>query len=298
MEEHVTLPRPTLVLDSPSLLYRAFFALPATIRDPQGKPVNAVRGYLDMVSHLVRTRLPETVIHTFDENWRPPFRVAAYDGYKSTRRPDPPDLPPQLALLLEVLAAAGMHVADAVGYEADDVIGTLTTQATAQRPMEIVTGDRDLLQLVRDPDVAVLFTVKGVKDLRRFDEAEVEQAYGVPPRLYVDLATLRGDSSDGLPGIAGIGAKTAASLLSTHGSLRAVRDATSVTPRIRQALQGQSAYLDAMETVVPVARDVDVRMSERGEPDHDTLQRLATERALRGTIERLQAALALIVPRD
>jgi 5'-3' exonuclease len=287
-------PRPTLLLDSPSLLYRAFFALPATIRDPQGRPVNAVRGYLDMVSHLLRTRLPAGVVHTFDNDWRPAFRVAAYPGYKSTRRPDPPELPPQFELLLDVLAAAGLPVADAEGYEADDVIGTLAVRATAVHPVEVVTGDRDLLQLVRDPEVAVLFTVKGVKDLRRFDEAEVEAAHGVPPRLYPDLATLRGDPSDGLPGIAGIGPKTATTLLREHGSLDAVLTAGNLTPRVGAALREQAGYLQAMRTVVPVATDVTVRISDQREPDHDALQRFATERALRGSVERLEAAMALI----
>jgi 5'-3' exonuclease len=285
---------PTLVLDSPSLLYRAFFALPATIRDPQGRPVNAVRGYLDMVSLLMRTRLPSGLVNTFDADWRPAFRVAAYAGYKAARRPDPPELPHQLALLLEVLEAAGLPVADAAGYEADDVIGTLAVKATDAAPIEVVTGDRDLLQLVRDPEVAVLFTVKGVKDLRRFDEAEVEAAYGVPPRLYADLATLRGDSSDNLPGVPGIGPKTATTLLATHGSLAALRQATDVSPRLHAALQAQSDYLDAMGTVVPVATDVDIRMSTPHPPDHEALQRFAEERALRGSIERLEAAMALI----
>lgn len=289
-----TPPRPTLVLDSPSLLYRAFFALPASIRDAQGRPVNAVRGYLDMVAHLIRSRLPRTVVHVFDNDWRPAYRVAAYPGYKADRRPDPPELPPQLDLLHEVLRAAGLPVAEAEGYEADDAIGTLAAGASAAQPIEIVTGDRDLLQLVRDPAVALLFTVKGVKDLRRFDEAEVEQAYGVPPRLYADLATLRGDSSDGLPGIAGIGPKTAASLLATHGSLDALRGAGDVTPRIRQALEQQSGYLDAMRVVVPVAGDCEVRTSEQRPPDHDALQRLAAERALKGSVDRLEAAMALI----
>ncbi len=289
-----TAPHPTLVLDSPSLLYRAFFALPATIRDARGRPVNAVRGYLDMVAHLIRSRLPRTVIHTFDNDWRPAFRVAAYPGYKADRRPDPPELPPQLDLLHEVLAAAGLPVADAEGYEADDVIGTLATRATGEQPVEIVTGDRDLLQLVRDPAVAVLFTVKGVKDLRHFDEAEVERAYGVPPRLYAELATLRGDSSDGLPGIAGVGPKTAAALLARHGSLAALRNAGDLTPRVAQALHDQSDYLDAMARVVPVATDCEVRISRQRPPDHDTLQRLAAERALQGSVDRLEAAMALI----
>ncbi|HZS16112.1 MAG TPA: 5'-3' exonuclease [Candidatus Dormibacteraeota bacterium] len=286
--------RPALVLDSPSLFYRAFFALPISIRDPQGHPVNAVRGYLDMVSNMVRSRLPRSVLHVFDNDWRPAFRVAAYPGYKATRRPDPPDLPPQLDLLHEVLAAAGQPVADAEGYEADDVIGCLAARASAAEPIEVVTGDRDLLQLVRDPAVAVLFTVKGVKELRRFDEAEVEAAYGVPPRLYADLATLRGDTSDGLPGVAGVGPKTAATLLATHGSLDALRVADDVSPRIHQALQAQSDYLDAMRSVVPLPTDVPIRRTEPRPPDHDALQRLAEERALRGSIERLEAAIALL----
>ncbi len=288
------MPTPRLLLDSPSLLYRAFFALPASIRDPQGRPVNAVRGYLDMCSHLLRSRLPSGVVHTFDNDWRPAFRVAAYPGYKADRRPDPPDLPPQFDLLLEVLAAAGLPVADAAGYEADDVIGTLATAATAEQPVEVVTGDRDLLQLVRDPAVAVLFTVKGVKDLRHFDEATVAAHYGVPAQLYTDFAILRGDASDGLPGVQGVGPKTAATLLATHGSLDALLTAEDVSPRVHAALREQADYLHAMRTVVPVATDVAVRISERREPDHDELQRLATERALRGSVDRLEAAIALL----
>jgi 5'-3' exonuclease len=124
----------------------------------------------------------------------------------------------------------------------------------------------------------------------------VEQAYGVKPHQYVDLATLRGDSSDGLPGIAGIGPKTAAELIRKHGSLEAVRTArpTDLTPRIRSALIAQSDYLDAMRIVVPVATDVDIRMSEQRPPDHETLQRLAEEHALKGSVDRLEAAMELI----
>ena len=287
-------PRPRLLLDSPSLLYRAFFALPVSIRDPQGQSVNAVRGYLDMCSNIVRDHRPAQVVHVFDADWRPAFRVAAYAGYKAARRPDPPELPPQLDMLLDVLAATGMPVASAPGYEADDAIGTLAARATASDPVEVVSGDRDLLQLVRDPAVAVLFIVKGVKDLRRYDEAEVEARYGIPPRLYADFAILRGDPSDGLPGIAGVGPKTAATLLATHGSLDALLHATDVSPRVRAALEQQADYLRAMHTVVPVAIDAPVAITDATPPDHERLAELSRTHALRGSMDRLVSALELL----
>jgi len=287
-------PRPRLLLDSPSLLYRAFFALPVSIRDGQGRSVNAVRGYLDMCSNIVRGHRPAHVVHVFDADWRPAFRVAAYAGYKAARRPDPPELPPQLDMLLEVLAASGMPVASAPGLEADDAIGTLAARATASGPVEVVSGDRDLLQLVRDPAVAVLFIVKGVKDLRRYDEAEVEARYGIPPRLYADFAILRGDPSDGLPGVAGVGPKTAATLLATHGSLDSLLRATDVSPRVRAALDQQADYLRAMRTVVPVATDAPVTVTDGAPPDHERLAELSQQHALRGSMDRLESALELL----
>jgi 5'-3' exonuclease len=287
-------PRPRLLLDSPSLLYRAFFALPVTIRDAQGQSVNAVRGYLDMVSNIMREHLPSQVVHVFDADWRPAFRVAAYPGYKADRRPDPPELPPQLDMLLEVLEAAQMPVASAPGLEADDAIGTLAVRATADDPVEVVSGDRDLLQLVRDPAVTLLFIVKGVKDLRRFDEAAVRERFGVPPRLYVDFAILRGDPSDGLPGVAGVGAKTAATLLTRHGSLDALLDAEDVSPRLREALRLQEDYLRAMRVVVPVATDAPVSVTDEGVPDHERLSELSQRHALRGSVDRLEAAMAAV----
>ena len=285
-------PRPRLLLDSPSLLYRAFFALPVSIRDPQGQSVNAVRGYLDMVSNIMREHRPTQVVHVFDADWRPAFRVAAYAGYKADRRPDPPELPPQLDMLLEVLDATHMPVASAPGYEADDAIGTLAARATAHDPVEIVSGDRDLMQLVRDPAVALLSVVSGVKNLRRYDEAAVRERFGIPPRLYADFATLRGDPSDGLPGVAGVGAKTAATLLSRYGSLDALVDAEDISPRLRESLHIQADYLRAMRTVVPVALDAPVTVTAAGAPDHERLAELSRVHALRGSMERLEAAMA------
>ena len=285
-------PRPRLLLDSPSLLYRAFFALPVSIRDPQGQSVNAVRGYLDMVSNIMREHRPSQVVHVFDEDWRPAFRVAAYPGYKADRRADPPELPPQLDMLTEVLHAAGMPVASAPGYEADDAIGVLASRATADDPVEIVSGDRDLMQLVRDPAVAMLFVVSGVKNLKRYDEAAVRERFGIPPQLYAAFATLRGDPSDGLPGVAGIGAKTAATLLSRYGSLDALADAGDISPRLRESLRAQADYLQAMKTVVPVALDAPVTVTAAGTPDHERLAELSSTHALRGSMERLEAAMA------
>jgi 5'-3' exonuclease len=294
MPDATATPPPRLLLDSPSLLYRAFFALPVTIRDPQGRSVNAVRGYLDMISNIIRDHRPPQVVHVFDADWRPAFRVAAYAGYKAARRPDPPELPPQLDMLLDVLAATGMPVASAPGMEADDAIGTLAARATSDDPVAVVSGDRDLLQLVRDPAVSVLFIVKGVKDLRRYDEAEVEARFGVPPRLYADFAILRGDPSDGLPGVAGVGPKTAATLLASHGSLDALLSASDLTPRVLAALREQADYLRAMRLVVPVELDAPVALTDAGPPDVERLQELSREHALRGSMDRLLAALELL----
>jgi 5'-3' exonuclease len=283
---------PTLLLDSPSLVYRAYFALPNTIRSPAGRAVNAVRGYLDMATRLLVDRRPGGMVHAFDVDWRPAFRVAAYSGYKANRRPDPPDLPWQFELIREVLDAAGAVIAGAEGYEADDVIGTLADRATAETPVEVVTGDRDLLQLVRDPAVAVLFTVRGVTELHRYDEAAVRARYGVPARHYADMAIIRGDPSDGLPGLRGLGEKTAVRLVAEHGSLDAVEVWAAQAPgQAAGAVRTGRAYLEAMRIVVPVVRDLELSQTAPHPPDRARLARLATEHGIDAPIERLLAAL-------
>ena len=245
-----------------------------------------------MTSTLLRDRSPAGLVHTFDVDWRPAWRVAAYEGYKSQRRPDPPELPGQFDVLHELLNAAGMPVAGAPGYEADDVIGTLAVAAGAHDPVEVVTGDRDLLQLVRDPVVAVLFTVRGVSNLERFDEAAVLAKYGVRADQYVDFATLRGDPSDGLPGIRGIGEKTAAWLVSTHGSLDAAVAARATLPAgIAHALRHAEEYLAAMRTVVPVCTSVDYAITPARPPDEALLERLAATHGVEGPVRRLLDAL-------
>ncbi len=281
-----------LVLDAPSLIYRAFFALPRTIRDPQGTSVNAVRGYLDMSSRLLVDWRPTELVSAFDADWRPRWRVDAYPGYKAKRAEDPPELPAQLPIIRAVLDAAGLPVAEAAGYEADDVIGTIAASAADDERLAIVTGDRDLLQLVRDPVVCVLYPVKGTSELTRFDEAAVQAKYGIPPQRYADFAILRGDPSDGLPGVAGVGEKTAARLLAAYPSIDDLLEARDeLAPRVRQALEAQRDYLAAMRVIVRLPTDLDVTWTTARPPDREQLARLAERHAIAGPVRRLLAAL-------
>ena len=257
-------------------------------------PVNAVRGYLDMTSRLVTDRHPIEVVHVLDGDWRPAWRVAAYPGYKAARRPDPPDLPPQSALLRRVLAAAGVPVVEDLQHEADDVIGTLAARATPQAPLEVVTGDRDMFQVIRDGATRVLFTVRGVSALEAYDEAAVQRRYGVPPRLYAEMAMLRGDPSDGLPGVRGVGESTAARLVAEHGGLDGVLAAKGLPPRLAAALDAHREYLEAMRRVVPVVTDLAVTVPPRRSPDVAALQDLAARHGLGGAVDRLLSALATL----
>jgi 5'-3' exonuclease len=213
-----------MLLDSPALWYRAFHGVPESVRSPRGEPVNAVRGFLDLVARVVREQRPARLVATVDLDWRPAFRVAAVPSYKLHRtaeggaEAEPPGLAPQVAVLLDVLDALGVAVAGAEGHEADDVIGTLTTRETGA--VDIITGDRDLLQLVRDAGpVRVLYAVEKMKP---YDEAAVTAKHGIPGTAYADFAVLRGDPSDGLPGVKGVGEKTAAALVSRFGSIEGI----------------------------------------------------------------------------
>jgi len=281
-----------LLLDVSSLMYRAFFALPASIADPSGQPVNAVHGYLDMVTHLLGELRPSQVVHVYDDDWRPAPRVEAYAGYKADRPPDPEGLLPQFAILREILASTEMAQAGAPGWEADDAIAALCARAEGGTRLDIVTGDRDLLQLVRDDvPVRVLFTTRGVKDLAYFDEAAVLAKYGVSPQRYVDFAILRGDPSDGLPGVKGVGEKTAQALVTRYPTLDALlADVAAQPPRLRASLDAHRDYLAAMRLVVPVRGDVEVRM-EVGGRDDARLDELRERYKVNGPIRRLRAAL-------
>jgi 5'-3' exonuclease len=216
-----------MLLDTASLYFRAFYGVPETLTAPDGTPVNAVRGLLDMITRLARARRPGALVACLDADWRPAFRVAALPSYKAHRVSQaggedvPPALARQVPVIEEVLAAAGIATAAAAGYEADDVIGTLATRSAG--PVDIVTGDRDLFQLVDDArGVRVIYTARGLTKLDIVDEAAVTARYQIPGRAYADFAVLRGDPSDGLPGVPGVGDKTAAALVRAFGTVEAV----------------------------------------------------------------------------
>jgi 5'-3' exonuclease len=257
-----------MLLDSASMYFRAFYGVPETMTAPDGKPVNAVRGLMDMIARLVRARRPARLIACLDEDWRPAFRVAAIPSYKAHRaNPDgseqiPAALLAQIPVIFEVLEAAGVTMAGAPGYEADDIIGTLA--ASADQPVEVVTGDRDLFQVVDDArHVAVAYIARGVANLEIVDEAAVAAKYHIPGRSYAAFAALRGDPSDGLPGVPGVGEKTAAALIRVFGSVEAIIAALDAGQGgfpvgSRAKLAAARSYLEACVPVVKVATDAPV----------------------------------------
>jgi 5'-3' exonuclease len=291
----------TILLDTSSLMYRAFFSMPTSVVGANGKPINAVHGYLDMVASLVGSRHPDRMVHVYDDDWRPAERVQAYEGYKANRAPDPEGLPEQFVVLRSVLDALGFPQADAPGWEAEDAIGTLCAQAAPDERIDIVTGDRDLIQLVRDPKVRVLFTLRGVSQLRELDEEGVLRQYGVPASRYAEFAILRGDPSDGLPGVYGVGEKTARALVETYPDLDALlADAAAErrtgpplqrSPRVRAAVRDAAAYIRTMQQVVPITGTRQVRTWE-GARDDERVDELAAHHRLAGPVGRLRAALA------
>jgi 5'-3' exonuclease len=293
-----------MLLDTPSLYFRAYYGVPDSITAPDGSPVNAVRGLLDFVARLVTDRSPTHLVATMDRDWRPAFRVAALPTYKAHRvamgdEEEVPDaLIPQVAVIEDVLGALGVPVIGAPGYEADDVIGTLAT--SSPRPVDVVTGDRDLFQLVDDErDVRVLYTARGVGRHEVVDEGWVHATYGIPGRAYADFATLRGDPSDGLPGVPGIGAKTAAALVTRYGSLDGILAAldagdTAMPPGARTKLLAARDYLARAPVVVAVATDVDLPAHDAALPrepaDAGRLVELAQRWGLDSSLNRVLTA--------
>jgi 5'-3' exonuclease len=289
-----------LLLDVSSLMYRAHFAIGEAVRSPAGRPVGAVHGYLDMVVRLIVSRHPDEVVHAYDHEWRPVARTDLYAGYKANRPPDPEGLPEQFTMLRQVLDLAGMAQAMTRGWEAEDAIGALCAEARHPDRIEIVSGDRDLIQLVRDPTVKLLFTVRGVSDLLEFDEAAVLERYGVPASRYAEFAILRGDPSDGLPGVPGVGEKTARALVLAYGSLdELLADAANDEPApgplkgkpaLRARLRGAADYLAAMQLLVPVNTEAPLDRWQGGRDDV-ALTAVAEELGVRGPVQRLRAAL-------
>src|SRR5687767_11569188 len=297
-----------MLLDAASLYFRAFYGVPTSVTTPDGRPINAVRGFLDMTARLLTTHGPDRLVACWDDDSRPAVRLEAPPSYKAHRvAPEggeevPDELSPQVPVLIEVLAAAGIDRVGAPGYEADDIIGTLATRARG--PVDVVTGDRDLFQLVDDArGVRVLYTARGIADIELVDEAAVKAKYGIPGRAYADFAVLRGDPSDGLPGVSGVGAKTAAALINSFGDLAGIRAAVerTVVPRpplttaVLKRLDGGGAYLAAAPVVVAVARGLDLPPIEgtlpRAPADPEALAGLAAAHGLESALGRLGAAL-------
>jgi 5'-3' exonuclease len=277
-----------LLVDYSSLLYRAFHSLPDSV------PMQGVLGFLNMLARLLTDRRPDRLAVAADEDWRPAFRVRALPTYKAHRVSEEEDpVAPQEAVGRAVLRALGIAVIGVAGFEAEDVIATLASRARER--VEIVSGDRDLFALVRDPAVRVLYPVTGVTTLVHVDEAEITRRYGIPGRAYGDFALLRGDPSDGLPGVPGIGEKTAASLIAAHGSLAKLLASEHLPPAVAHRLAAARDYLAAARRVVPPRADVPlgrVALALPRRPAHPrTLARLAREYALGGAIARVQAAL-------
>ncbi len=260
-----------MLLDTASLYFRAYFGVPDSVRAPDGTPVNAVRGLLDFITRLVSTYEPTDLVACWDDDWRPGWRVDLIPSYKAHRvvaaKPTavdievtPDQLEAQVPIIREVLDALCIPVVGAAHHEADDVIGTLAT--TWPGAVDVVTGDRDLFQLVNDAHpVRVLYTARGVGKLEILDDAAVVSKYGVLPEQYADFAVLRGDTSDGLPGVKGVGEKTAASLLQQYGDLACIVEAAAdPTSGLSSGLSGKivaaAPYLRVAPTVVAVVRDL------------------------------------------
>ncbi len=292
----------TLLVDAPSLFYRALFSTPDTISTPEGKPINAAYGFFRMLARLIEDQKPDYIACAADENWRPQWRVDLIGSYKdfraaagSAQEAAEERLATQVPVLYGLLEMCDIAVLGHPDYEAEDVIGTLAERAPGR--VAIFSGDRDLFQLVRDPDVYVLFPRRGVSQLDKVDETYIATKYGIPGRAYKDFAVLRGDPSDGLPGVRGIGEKLAAALISRYGSLDAVIEAAqgsgegAALGKVRRDLD----YVKRASKVVAIPTDLplpDVDLTRPGiEPDDDLIE-FATRSGLGGPVKRLAAALA------
>jgi 5'-3' exonuclease len=310
---------PLLLLDGASMWFRSYFGVPSSITAPDGRPVNAVRGFIDSMAVVITQQRPGRLAVCLDLDWRPQFRVDLIPSYKAHRvaeeeprgEPDveevPDDLTPQVDMIMELLDAFGIPTAGAEGFEADDVLGTLAAQERKD-PVVVVSGDRDLLQVVADDPVPVrvLYLGRGLAKATLFGPEEVADQYGVPVEragpAYAELALLRGDPSDGLPGVPGVGEKTAATLLAQHGSLEeilaAAHDSKSKMAKgLRAKLLASGDYIEAAGQVVRVATDAPVVLSTptdelplvAAHPRRTAT--LASELGVGSSIARLQKAL-------
>lgn len=278
-----------MLFDGSSLIFRAFYGVPQVFRGPDGFLINAVRGTLDRMASTITERRPRHVALTTDEDWRPAWRVQLIPGYKAQRvaEPVPPALIPQMPVIIAALTAIGVDVVGRENYEAEDIIASLIPRVA--KPIEVWSGDRDLFSQVRGQDVVVLYPEK--TGLGVIDAAEVQKRYGIPPTAYSDFAMLRGDPSDGLPGVAGVGPKKAADLIKKYRSVQGMIDAGIFNAT-------DSAYLASALKVVPPVTDLDLpmpagrRKSYPAEPE--VVEEIARRYGVGSSLQRLVTAMKLI----
>src|SRR5215211_257385 len=290
-------PMPThLLIDGNSLTYRAFFALPPDMATASGQVTNAVFGFTSMLINLLRDNRPDGVIAAFDRP-EPTFRHDAVTDYKANRTAAPDVLRQQMGLVRQVVETLGITTLDEPGFEADDIIATIVEEAKAKDiEVIIVTGDRDEYQLVEDPFVKVLYNRRGVSDYALYDEAGILERTGVTPSQYPEYAALRGDPSDNLPGVPGIGEKTAAKLISTYGGLDGVfANLDALTPKLRASLAEHEERVRQNAAVMVLRRDVPVSVDLEalawGPSDIGELKRLFDFLEFRTLFERLEEVL-------
>jgi 5'-3' exonuclease len=297
-----------MLLDSASLWYRAYFGMPDTLVSPSGMPVNAIRGYLDMTSRLLIKYQPNRLVACLEGDWRPSWRVDLFPDYKLNRLDDtgaeeePDTLGPQIPVLLDVLDALGIPMVGVDDYEADDLMATFSVKQNG--PIRIVTGDRDLFQLVDDKrDVKVVYLAKGISNHDLVDLSWIAKKYEIPGDRYSLFAMIRGDSSDGLPGIRGIGEKGAATIANQFKTLPEVMSAAKsgderLTPNLRKKLLESSDYALIAPKLVGCAIDVAIPEMNIDLPtkpvSYDKISALKDEFGLGASIDRIMAALGWV----
>jgi len=294
-----------MLLDSASLWYRAYFGMPDTLLSPSGEPVNAIRGYLDMTSKLVSQYKPKRLVACIEGDWRPSWRVELFPEYKANRldvegeEEEPDTLGPQIPILLDLLEAFKIPIVGVDDYEADDVMASYTVSEPG--PIKIVTGDRDLFQLVDDKrKISVVYLAKGIANHDHVDLRWISQKYDIPGERYALFAMIRGDASDGLPGIRGIGEKGAAVIAKQFSNLEEVMRAAEkederLTPNARKKLLESADYARIAPKLVHCALDVplpkmDINLPKR--PDSlDEIYQYQKDYGLGASVDRLISAL-------
>ena len=297
-----------MLLDSASLWYRAYFGMPDTLVSPSGLQVNAIRGYLDMTSKLINLYKPNRIVACLEGDWRPSWRVELFPDYKMNRldesgeEEEPDTLSPQIPILLDLLEALGLPMLGVDDYEADDLMATFAVNQPG--PVRIVTGDRDLFQLVDDKrDVKVVYLAKGIANHDLVDLKWIEQKYEIPGDRYGLFAMIRGDASDGLPGIKGIGEKGAASIAKQFTNLddvmkAATNDDERLTTNIRKKLLESAEYAKIAPKLVGCATDVSIPEMKIDLPnkplDTQKIQEIKEEFGLGTSVDRIMNALGWI----